>query len=66
MGTYLVYVDESYDDDLFCLSALILKATAWREVFKAVKDHRAQLKERYGIPLRKAASRTDPMGIVRK
>jgi hypothetical protein len=53
VGTYLVYVDESYDDDLFCLSAMILKATEWREAFKSVKDHRAQLKERYAIPLRK-------------
>ncbi|HWO19204.1 MAG TPA: DUF3800 domain-containing protein [Kofleriaceae bacterium] len=53
MGTYLVYVDESYNDDLFCLSAMILKATDWRDAFKAVKDHRAQLKERYAIPLRK-------------
>jgi hypothetical protein len=53
MGTYLVYVDESYDDTLFCLSAMILKATEWREAFKTVKDHREQLKERHGIPLRK-------------
>ena len=53
MGTYLVYVDESYDDALFCLSAMILKATEWRAAFRAVKDHRVQLKERYGIPLRK-------------
>lgn len=53
MGTYLVYVDESYDDDLFCLSAMIVKSTEWREAFKAVKAHRVQLRERYEIPLRK-------------
>lgn len=53
MGTYLVYVDESYDDTVFCLSAMLLKATEWREAFTKIKDYRAQLKERYGIPLRK-------------
>lgn len=53
MGTFLIYVDESYDDDLFCLSALQLKAEEWREAFRTVKEHRIQLKETYGIPLRK-------------
>src|SRR6185436_18564017 len=53
MGTYLIYVDESYDDDMFCLSALQLRAEDWRDAFRTVKEHRAQLRESHSIPLRK-------------
>jgi hypothetical protein len=53
VGTYLVYVDESYDDDMFCLSAMMMPANVWREAFKMVKEHRVRLRESHGVLLRK-------------
>lgn len=53
VGTYLVYVDESYDDDVFCLSAMIMPANVWRDAFTMVKEHRARLRESHGVLLRK-------------
>lgn len=53
MSAFLIYVDESYNDDIFCLSGLLLKSDHWREAFQMVKDHRAQLKADHGVLLRK-------------
>jgi hypothetical protein len=53
MAVRLFYVDESYDDTTFCLSALSIRHTHWKECFDLVKAHRRQLKVTYGIPLYK-------------
>jgi len=53
VATYLVYVDESYDDDVFCLSAMMMPATAWKDAFTMVKEHRAKLRESHSVLLRK-------------
>lgn len=42
--TWFYYVDESYDDSLFCLSAIGLKSSSWRTAFEQVKEFRKQLK----------------------
>lgn len=41
--TWLYYVDESYDDSKFCLSAMGLKSATWRQAFDQVKEYRQQL-----------------------
>ena len=53
MTVRLFYVDESYDREKFCLSALGIRHTEWRECFLRVRQHRAILKQDYGIFLRK-------------
>lgn len=53
VATYLVYVDESYDDDVFCLSAMMMPTSAWKDAFTMVKEHRVKLRENYGVLLRK-------------
>jgi hypothetical protein len=53
VGTFLFYVDESYNDDVFCLSALMVPAGRWREVFRKVKEHRERLRREIGLPMRK-------------
>lgn len=45
----IAYIDESYDDEVFAMSALIVPVARWREVFEAIKAHRQQLKTVYGI-----------------
>jgi hypothetical protein len=45
----IAYIDESYDDRVFCMSALILPTAAWRESFNIIKDYRSSLKRRFGI-----------------
>jgi hypothetical protein len=45
----IAYVDESYDDQTFAMSALIVPVARWRETFEAIKTHRQQLKAVYGI-----------------
>lgn len=47
--TEIAYIDESYDDEVFAMSALIVPVAHWRETFEAVKAHRQQLKTVYGI-----------------
>lgn len=45
----IAYIDESYDDEIFAMSALIVPVAHWRDTFEAVKVHRHQLKTVYGI-----------------
>jgi hypothetical protein len=45
----IAYIDESYDETTFAMSALVVDTSRWREVFEAVKDHRSQFKQVYGI-----------------
>jgi hypothetical protein len=51
-STWVYYIDESYDSEKFCLSALGLRAATWRAAFEAVKEYRSELKESDGILLR--------------
>ena len=53
MAVRLFYVDESYDGVLFCLSALGIRHSAWKDCFDQVRDFRKRLKADYGIFLRK-------------
>ncbi len=46
------YVDESYDREKFCLSAIGVRHSHWKEAFDSIKAFRQQLKETHGIPLR--------------
>lgn len=50
--TWLYYVDESYDDTKFCLSAMGLKSATWRLAFNQVKEYRQQLKASDDVLLR--------------
>lgn len=45
----IAYIDESYDDEVFAMSALIVSVAHWRETFEVVKAHRQRLKAVYGI-----------------
>lgn len=47
--TEIAYIDESYDDEVFAMCALIVPVAHWRETFEALKAHRQQLKAVYGI-----------------
>ena len=51
MSVRFFYVDESYNDDLFCISAIAIRHSHWQECFTAIKNHRMQLKHDFGIPL---------------
>lgn len=53
MSCWLFYVDESYDSSRFCLSALALLHSNWRQCFAAVRNHRVHLKQAHGILLSK-------------
>lgn len=48
-STWLYYIDESHDDDKFCLVALGLRIGKWREAFDAVKAYRGRLRQTDGI-----------------
>jgi hypothetical protein len=45
----IAYIDESYDDEIFAMSALVVPVARWRETFESIKAHRQQLKAVYGI-----------------
>lgn len=53
MSVRLFYIDESYDATKFCLSAIGIRHSVWRDCFNRVKQHRTVLKQDYGIFLRK-------------
>jgi Protein of unknown function (DUF3800) len=53
MSVRLFYVDESYDANRFCLSAIGIRHVDWRDCFQRVRQHRTVLKQDYGIYLRK-------------
>lgn len=53
MTVRIFYVDESFDADKFCLSAIGIRHTEWRECFSIVRAHRNQLKQDFGLFLRK-------------
>jgi len=47
------YVDESHDTSKFCLSAIGIRHSVWKECLDEVRKHREMLKHDYGIFLRK-------------
>jgi hypothetical protein len=49
----LFYIDESFDADKFCLSAVAIRHTEWRDCFSRVRQHRSILKQDFGIFMRK-------------
>lgn len=53
MSVRFFYIDESFDTEKFCLSAIGIRHTEWRECFERVREHRRFLKKDYGIFLRK-------------
>lgn len=53
MAVRLFYVDESYDEKKFCLSAISIRHSDWKQCFDKVREHRVNLKNDYGIFLRK-------------
>ncbi len=53
MSVRFFYVDESYDNNKFCLSAISIRHTDWKDCFDLVKQHRQYLKDTYGVFLRK-------------
>lgn len=52
MAVRFFYVDESYDSDKYCLSALSIRHSDWKEAFDMVRAHRANLKNDHGVFLR--------------
>lgn len=51
MPVWLTYVDESYDDSLFCLSAMLIRHTEWAECFRKIKAFRKEIKEEFEVPI---------------
>lgn len=53
MSVRCFYVDESYDREKFCLSAISVRHNRWRECFDRVQQHRRLLNQDHGIFIRK-------------
>jgi len=53
MAVWLFYVDESYDNNVFCLSAVVFRHSAWKTCFDQVRKFRERLNQDFGIYLRK-------------
>jgi hypothetical protein len=49
MAVRFFYVDESYDDTKFCLSAISIRHTHWRECFDLIRQHRVSMNKDHGI-----------------
>lgn len=48
-STWLYYVDESHDDDKFCLVGLGLRINQWRNAYERVKQFRSDLRVSDGV-----------------
>lgn len=53
MPVRFFYVDESHDDDRYCLSAISIRHSDWKECFGKVREHRPNLKRDHGIYISK-------------
>lgn len=53
MPVRFFYVDESYDNEKYCLSAISIRHSDWKECFDMVREHRVNLRNDYGVYLRK-------------
>src|SRR6476659_8630461 len=51
MPVWIAYVDESYDDSLFCLSAILIRHSEWAECFRKIKAFRATIKQDFDVPM---------------
>jgi hypothetical protein len=51
MPVLVAYVDESHDDEKFCLSAIVIEHAQWHNALEAVRKHRLHLKDTFGIKL---------------
>jgi hypothetical protein len=45
----IAYVDESYDEKAFVMSALIIPDHSWRAAFTHLQNYRRYLKQKFGI-----------------
>lgn len=59
MGVRYFYVDESYDRQKFCLTALSIRHSDWRECFERVHQFRKELKAKHGLYIRKEIHASD-------
>lgn len=62
MPVLFFYVDESYDDDKYCLSALGIQDAYWKDCFEAIRQYRVNLKSDLGVYLRKEIHARDLVG----
>jgi hypothetical protein len=53
MSARCFYIDESYDQQKFCLSAIAIRHNQWRDCFNRVQQHRRLLKQDHGVFIRK-------------
>jgi hypothetical protein len=53
MSVRFFYVDESHDDEFFCLSAISIRHAEWQQCFTEVKNHRRRLHDDFGVKLSK-------------
>ena len=56
---FIFYIDASANRQLFVLSALRLTSERWREAFDQIKGFRRNLKNRYGVYVKKELHATD-------
>jgi hypothetical protein len=56
---HLVYLDDSRDEVMCVFSALTVEAEQWRNAFEGIKAYRKQLRQDYGIYLRKELHATE-------
>jgi hypothetical protein len=59
MMAEIAYIDESYDDSKFVMSALVIPDHSWRSAFAHLQNYRKFLKQRYGIFTSKEFHATD-------
>ncbi len=48
METYLIYIDESYDNDKWVYSCIFVPISKWKNIFRCTVSFRKRLKEEYG------------------
>lgn len=46
---YIIYIDDSRDEELVTFSALMIRADEWLPAFQMVRDFRRELKQNYGV-----------------
>jgi hypothetical protein len=59
MTVRFFYVDESYDNQKYCLSAISIRHSDWRACQDTVRQHRILLKDQYGMFIRKEIHATE-------
>lgn len=59
LNMFIFYLDESYDSNVFVLTAMRLMSEKFRETFTRVKDFRRDLNKRYGLYVSKELHATE-------